>query len=218
MTASRHEMLFKRIYGVLGGIPQIRQFESEQRNVTKGLWGKALQFDIASFQNSPRAGVTSCTTLGLSDYELRGDQNKKPPHRIELLSAIRDDTDFLKLTEDPADKECFYEDSLFYIACYLVNKNEYITYGDTWINFFSNQYQAFADHSELEHLFFMPPELLSETLKPSAFQGSSVNWLLCVPISGAELDYCDKKGPDALQSLLIGKRIDVSDLFRRSVV
>jgi antitoxin YqcF len=218
MTTSRHEQLLNRIQGVLGGIPQIHHFESEQRDMTRGLWGKSLEFDIASFQNAPRAGMTTCVTLGLSDYELRDDKNKKPTHRIELLSALRNDTDFLKLTEDPADKECFYEDSLFYLACYIVNKNEYITVGDTWINFFSNQYQAFADHSELEHLFFMPPVLLSDTLKPAAFQGHSVNWLLCVPISEAELDYCGRKGPEALQELLIRKKIDISDLFRKSVV
>lgn len=217
MTNGTKQILLNNLQ-VLGDTPHIHTLDSEQRSRTKGLWKNKLSFDILSYENTTSKEITSYSTLGLSDYELRDNKNNGQPARIELLSALKKDTDFLELTEDPDDKEMFYEDSLFYIACYLVNENDFIWYGDTWVNFFSNEYQAITDHSDMEHLFFMSPTLLSDKLKPIEIDGNKINWLLCVPISEAELQYRNNKGPDALKELLINNKIDVSDLFRNSVI
>lgn len=212
------KLILNILHAELGGTPHIQKLDSEQESITKGLWSKHLFFDMLTLNNAPHDGITTCSTIGLSEYELRDDKNRKPPIRIELLSVLRDDTDFLKLTEDAADKELFYEKQLFYTACYLINKNDYIAYGDTWINFFTNTYQVMYDHSDMEHVFFMPPTLLSNKLKPVTIDNQQINWLLCVPISEAELQYCIKNSPDALNDLLITNQIDVSDLFRKSVI
>lgn len=215
----KNQILANALFSSLGPISNIQTLDSETQIRTKGLWNKQCILEILSINNAPYQGTTLYSTWGLSEFKLRNENNKQTI-RIELLSTLRNDTDFTKLTENESDKEMFYESSLFYLACYLINEPEYIDYGDTWINFFSNEYPAFTDHSALEHLLFMPPEPLLTTnkFKESEIDGEKINMMLCVPISEAELKYRDKNGPVALQELLIKKNIDVSDLFRKSVV
>jgi hypothetical protein len=46
-----------------------------------------------------------------------------------------------------------------------------------------------------------------------------VSWLMAIPISDAEYEYAQEKGPGALEDLLVKEHeIDVADLIRPSVV
>jgi hypothetical protein len=212
------EKLISYIQDQLGRTPKAQQYSSD-----KSIWtrqagyknDKKLTFDILTLQNVPQKGMTTYATLGLSEYLLRDDSNNQKPRRVELLSALMDDTDFEKVTGDIENKENFYEDSLLYICCYMINEGSYIFPGDKWINFFSNKYE---DFSEMEHLFFMTPTLLTNKLLPTIIEDKEIEWLLCVPISNKELKYLENYGPGALEKLLLKNKVDVSDLLRKSVV
>lgn len=83
---------------------------------------------------------------------------------IELVNVLQDNADIGLFTDDDSHIENFYQYHLFYIASYIVNRGDYIHYGDTWINFFSNEYQAFYENSALGHLIFTSTKLFSEQL------------------------------------------------------
>jgi hypothetical protein len=212
-AANKYQGIADAIKTAFGDPVKTERYCSDKVLWTKRVWKNRVCLDIVSLPISPFKGVTVYSTLGLSDHEMR--ENGKPPFRVELLSALRDDTDFSLLTEDSTDKDDFYEKLLLCLGAYIVNDNMYFPYGDVWVNFFSNKFSIFSD---LEHLFFMPPALLTDKLKPVATDGGQIDWLLCVPISEAELQYREKKGPEALQELLMKNKVDVSDLFRKSVV
>lgn len=204
------------IQSELGGTLKIKRLLSDQSRWTRGAgWENKLEFDILTLQNSPQKGMTTYVTLGLSDYVLRDDQNNRKPRRIELISILRDDTDFLELTGNPEDQLNFYEDSLMYICCYMVEENSYLFPGDIWVNWFSNKYQQFSD---LEHLYFMYPTLLTDKIRTTTIEDKEIEWLLCIPISQDELEYYEKNGSEALEKLLLQEKVDVSDLFRESLL
>ncbi|WP_236347716.1 suppressor of fused domain protein, partial [Paenibacillus plantiphilus] len=144
----------------------------------------------------------------------RDHENNKQPNRIELMTIYREETDFEELTGDPDDKINFSADTLMYISSYLVNENSYLSKGEVWINWFS-KYEKFG---ELEHLYFMTPTFFENEKLPVTISGNEIELLLCVPISQEELEYFENNGASALEELLYEKNIDVSNLFRKSVI
>lgn len=208
--------LVNYIQNTLGRTAKIQQFSNDDLFWTKAAgWKNKLSFNILSFQDLPQKGITTYTTLGLSEYVLQDVQNNNPPRRIELISVLRDDTDFQELTGDISDKVNFCENWLMYLSCYMVNKNSYLFPGDIWHSFFSNAYDQF---SNMNHLFFVGSTFTGNQLKSTVIEGEEIEFLLCVPISDEELDYCEKNGSEALEKLLVKNRINVSDLFRQTVV
>ncbi|NLW47283.1 MAG: suppressor of fused domain protein [Firmicutes bacterium] len=195
----------------------MQRIKSEESQWTREAGWKNYALDIMSFHNSPLEGLTTYITMGLSEYELRDNQNNRPPLRVELVSVLKDNTDFDQLTGNCNDKKSFYEDALIYISCYNIIKEDYLAPGDVWIRFFSNKYQY--QFSDLEHLFFMRPILLNDKLiEPIQIDDQQVEFILCVPITESELVFYQKNGAEALEELLLKEQIDVSDLFRKPVV
>ena len=70
----------------------------------------------------------------------------------------------------------------------------------------------------MKHVFFTSPFLWENKLESLKLETKTVNWLLGIPISDAELDYRNENGVDALERLFEEKGIDVFDLERISVV
>lgn len=210
------KQLVSYIQNMLGSTPETQRISSDKSRWTKDTtWEKKLSFDILSFRNFPQEGITTYVTSGLSEYVLRDDQNGQKPRRVELISALRDDTDFEELTGDIGDKKNFYEDSLLYFCCYMVIKNSYIFPGDIWNRWFINIYEQFSD---MEHLFFPTPTLLTNKIQSTTIEGKEIEFLLCVPISDEELKYYEKSGPEELEKLLLRSKVDITDLFRESVI
>ncbi|GMA98787.1 suppressor of fused domain protein [Pelosinus sp. IPA-1] len=215
-TEKTNSKLISYIQYALESNAKIRRFFTDKSTFTRRAgWKEKLSFDILTFQNIPQSGVTTYATLGLSEYLLKDDQHNKPPRRVELVSILRDDTDFKKLTGDSEDKENFYEDQLMYLCCYMAIEGSYLFPGDIWKMYFSNSYDQFSD---MEHLFFMTSTFLSKQLQSTVIDGKEIDWLFCVPISDKELTYYEKNGPEELEKLLLKNKIEVSDLFRKSVI
>ena len=208
--------LVSYIQNKLGSTPEIQRISSDKSRWTSQTpWEKSLSFDILTFKNFPKEGITTYVTSGLSEYVLRDDQNGQKPRRVELISALRDDTDFEKLTGDIGDKKTFYEDSLMYICCYMVIRNSYIFPGDIWNRWFINKYEQFSD---MEHLYLPTPILLTNKIQSTTIEGKEIQFLLCVPISDEELKYYEKHGSEALEKLLLKNKVEITDLFRKSVI
>ncbi|WP_427125588.1 suppressor of fused domain protein [Priestia megaterium] len=95
-----------------------------------------------------------------------------------------------------------------------MNENDYSKPGEVWINWFS-RYTKF--NSELEHLFFVEWKIFFRDMS-FEIEGDEVDWLLVIPITDQELTFYEEKGSQALQELLVENNIDISNLFRESLL
>ncbi len=217
MTASENNLkLYNYVQNLFEETVEAETIWSDKSIWSAGAgWENKLSFDIMTVKNTPNKGVTTYITSGLSEYELKDDQNNKPSRRVEFISVLKDNTDFQKLTGDPSDEISFYKDNLMYLCCYMVNESSYVFPGDVWNGFFTNSYQKF---SKLEHLFFMHPKLITDKFQPFMTDDKEIEMLLCVPITQKELDYYQRNGPEALEKLLVDSKVDISNLFRKSLI
>jgi len=170
-------------------------------------WEDKLEFDILAFELNDQTSVYA--SAGLSGAESYLDKK-----RYEFMTLYRKDTNFLELTEDVEDQNLYSENLLMYLCCYSVNENDYSKPGEVWINWFS-RYTNF--NSELEHLFFVESKIFFHDIS-FEIEGDEVDWLIAIPITDQELAFYEEKGPQALQDLLVGNNIDISNLFRGSLL
>lgn len=217
MAATEHSIKFyNHVQNLFNKPVETETIRSDKSIWSAGAgWKNKLSFDILTVRNTPNKGVTTYITSGLSEYELKDDQNNKPSRRIEFISVLKDNTDFQKLTGDPTDEISFYKDNLMYLTCYMINELSYVFPGDVWNGFFTNSYQKF---SKVEHLFFMHPKLITNRFQPFMIDDKEIEMLLCVPITQKELDYCQKNDSAALEKLLVDSKVDISNLFRKSLI
>lgn len=209
--------IISKIENNLGIIGSVKKFPD---NIglfhTKGAgWNNDLDISIMELPEYPTKEITAFTTCGLSRYPLTNPNNKEVKY-LELVMLLRNDTNFLELTGDLENGVNFCEDGLSYISHYLVNESDFITSGELWINWFSNKgYEQFSD---LKHLYFMNPSLFNLGFNNEVIEGNNIEWLLLVPITQKELEYYEEKGSRALEELLLHHNLNVSDLFRRSLI
>lgn len=79
--------------------------------------------------------------------------------------------------------------------------------------------ETYYPGSDMKHIMFTRPFLWEDKLEPLQVGDKNVSFLLCIPVSDAELEYRNDNGVNALESLLFGqKNIDIFDLDRKSVL
>ncbi len=59
---------------------------------------------------------------------------------------------------------------------------------------------------------------LWEDLKTITVEETFITWLLCVPISDAELKFLEENGADALEDEFEKNDIDVFNIYRKSIL
>ncbi len=156
--------------------------------------------DILTCPNHPEKGVSSYSTIGLSDSPLIM-QGLEYPTRLEIVGACYSEfTDF---------------DLALGTAAFCIINSKWPCYPGA---IFPDVLKMYNLSPTMKHFLFVPPFLWEDTLKTMYFEKKTVAWLLAVPISEKEIDFAEKNGPDALEDIFVEKQIDIYDLKRLSVL
>lgn len=155
--------------------------------------------DMLSTVNRPFDGITSYSTIGLSDYSI-GLIVDETPLRIEIVGASA--TDYEQ-----------FPNILASCAFCIINSKFLVSHGEI----FRDIIQVYYPNSDMKHVLFLSP-FLWEDLKTLELQNKKVAWLLAVPISQDEYLFAQEKGVDSLEELFEQEDIDIFDLERESVL
>jgi antitoxin YqcF len=180
----------RTVADVLGGNQKVTRYHDNDRK---------SYVDILIAAEAPQPGVTSYSTIGLSDAPLYQGA-KEFAARVELVGAC---------------SSAFqgFPGILATAAFCIMNSHWFCAPGIIFP-------EALAQHnggSPMKHLMFVPP-FLWDDLKTIRFPSKTVAWLLAVPISDKELRLAEKEGPKRLEEVFEIHQIDIFDPNRRSVV
>jgi antitoxin YqcF len=159
--------------------------------------------DIAVADDVPADGITSYSTLGLSDTPLV-DQGREIDLRIELVGACRQEHDEFA--------------NVVSTAAFCIIKDHWFAYPG---RIFPEIVGMYFPDAQVKHLLLVPPFLWD--LETQRLPEKTVAWLQLVPITEAELRYARRQAriagdEQALPKALERARIDVYDLRRPSVL
>jgi hypothetical protein len=82
---------------------------------------------------------------------------------------------------------------------------------------FKNIVELHYPQKEVKHIMFLPPFLWEDKLASLELVNKTVHFLLCVPITEAELAFKIQNGTAALEELFEKQEINIFDLDRKSV-
>ncbi len=158
----------------------------------------AHSIDLMAVVNAPDEGVTTYSTLGLSDIDT-GETLDNMKLGAEIIIA--------------ADSKREEAANILAICAFNMIKEDFeIGMGVI----FADAAGTYLPNSDMKHIMFVAPFLWE--LETQDLQDKKVAWLQAVPISEAELEYAEEHGTEALEDLFVEKQIDVYDLDRKSVV
>ncbi|MGD7048805.1 suppressor of fused domain protein [Rossellomorea marisflavi] len=185
-----HKIIAKTAHNAFGGKPGVSRYWDEN-NVSN--------IDMLTTVNRPVDGVSSYSTIGLSDHSIEWTVDETSL-RIEIVGASA------KGYEQ-------FPNILASCAFCLINSKFSVSHGEV----FRNIIQMYYPNIEMKHVLFVSP-FLWEDLKTLEFTNKKVAWLLAVPISENEYLFSQEKGTDSLEELFEQEEIDIFDLDRESIV
>lgn len=156
--------------------------------------------DVATAVNRPQAGVTSYSTLGLSDYPLLQD-GEEYPARLEIVGGCDSVVDW-------------FGNVIATAAFNIINDRHFCAPGVVYPNLVAR----YDDELDMQHVLFVPPFVWGDQPATMELPDKTVAFLHALPISDAELRYADQNGSEALEDLFEQHQIDVFDIERVSVV
>lgn len=186
-----NKLIARHAVKALGGKPRVIAYRDDphERSV-----------DIAVCQDAPSPGLTSYSTVNLSDAPLV-QNGREFPVRIELVGAC--------------DSEVEAFGNVLSTAAFFVMKNKWFCRPGVVFETLVSMYEL---SKTMEHLYFTAPSQwlpLNTTLELAT---KKVTWLWAIPISEAESRYLAKNGDDEFESRLAKADADVFDLNRKSIV
>ena len=186
-----NKLIARHALAAFGGTPSVRAYHHDTERLT---------VDILRCDNRPCSGVTSYSTIGLSDSPMYTGAHSEYPTRLELAGACATASDqFANILASAA-------------FCIMRTQKLYST-GSVMPEYVREYYPS----TTVPHLYFTAPFLWEETLRTIVCEMKRVSWLLIVPISDAEQGYLQEHGDNALEDLFEEHQIDVFDLSRPSV-
>ncbi|WP_330949340.1 suppressor of fused domain protein [Virgibacillus sp. MG-45] len=188
--SNENKIIAKTALHAFGGKPSVSKYWDEN-NVSN--------IDLLTTVNRPFDGVSSYSTIGLSDHsiELTVDET---PLQIEIVGASA--TDYEQ-----------FPNILASCAFCIINSKFSVSHGKV----FRDIIKMYYPNTEMKHVLFVSP-FLWEDLKTLEFPNKKVAWLLAVPISENEYLFAQEKGTDSLEELFEQEEIDIFDLERESIL
>lgn len=158
--------------------------------------------DILSCNDPTDSGVKFYSTIGLSGYPnpINRTDGSASDIPVELLMA--------------GYKEYEQVPNILSTAAFFIIKNKWNCQPGTVLETIVSDYYR----SDMKHIMFMPPFLWEDKLSCVKIDNRNIYPLLLIPISDKELDYKNKYGTDALETLFENEAIDIFDIKRKSVV
>jgi len=156
----------------------------------------------------PEQSMTAFSTVGCSDFSLYRngevflDDEKKKPVGVELVGAC-------------ASKFDYFANALATAAFCIGNSRWFCAPGIV----FPDVFAMHAKDAQLKHMLFVPPFFWDDTLPTLKLADKTVEWLLAVPISDAEMRFAEERRTSSdLEDIFEKKDVDIFDLNRKSVV
>ena len=159
-----------------------------------------IYIDMCCCINSPCDGITSYSTIGLSDYAMLEEDGSEYPVRVEIAAAC-------------ASIELEFPNLIGTAAINVIRNHRIISPGACMENYVDEYYKG----THLPHLYFTAPFLWDE-LTTLDCQSKKATWLLAMPISQSELKYLVTYGSDKLEDVFEQKQIDFFDIRRPSTL
>lgn len=178
------------IMEAFGGKPIVREYLHDDL---------PLKMPVASLVDIPDIGVTSYSTIGLSDAALQSGDGEFVT-RIELCAA--------------ADSSLNFVPNIIASAAFnILRKRIHHRSGNVMPNYVKEYYVD----AKCPHLYFTSPFLWKNEFGSVRLQYKTVSWLLCFPISQKEYLYLEENGNDKFESLFQEAKMNIFDIDRESV-
>lgn len=190
VVSPENKKLARYIAGVFGGQPHVTEYAHDTSDLTIGILWCA---------DRPIRGVTSYSTVRLSDYPMFKDATEYPA-RIEIVGACATERDAFP--------------NVLAAAAFCVMRTGTLLCPGALLPDYVSLY--FPD-TTVPHLYFTSPFLWADGPKRLDCGTKRVSWLMAIPISDDESTYLRQHGPDALEDLFVQRQIDVYDLQRQGV-
>lgn len=158
----------------------------------------AHSIDLMAVADAPDEGVTTYSTLGLSDVDTG-----------QTVDDIKLGAEIIIAADSHREEAA---NILAICAFNMIKENFEIGPGAI----FADAAGTYLPDSDMKHIMFVAPFLWE--LETQDLANKKAAWLQAVPISEAELEYAEEHGTEALEDLFVEKQIDVYDLDRKSVV
>ena len=155
---------------------------------------------ILACSESPQSGLTSYSTIGLSDHQFKVTKNEIPLG-VEIIGVCGSSFEL-------------FPNILGSIST-LVKEDGQECAPDTIFRDVVTNNQA---SQTMNHILLVDPFLWPESPETLRFKEKAVAWLQAVPIADNELEYSNKEGLSSLHELFTKNQIDVFNLNRGSVV
>ena len=190
-TMDNKKRIFKMLHVAIGLAPKVVAYYDAD---------KKSKIDIYIGADRPDFGITTYSTIGLSE------------HRIGLTNASDEDirVEFISICNSSVSD---FANVLATCAFNILNDNYSCRPGTVYPDILNEYY----DGLEMEHIYFTTP-FLWDNLESIKTDNKIVVWLMAIPVSSNELDYLKENGADALEDLFEKSNIDVFDIGRKSVV
>lgn len=182
------KIIAKAEASAIGGKPEVFAYYNKD---------ESKKIAILSSKDRPQAGVITCATIGLFDVDF-GLTSENNNLRLELIGSCD------KAVEDFP--------NMIATAAFNFMESKKCSYGYAALNAISE----YITDTDMKHFYLMNPSLW-ENLKTISVGETYITWLMCVPISDAELNFLEKNGPDALEEEFEKKDIDIFNIYRKSI-
>lgn len=180
----------RTIANVFGGQPSVVSYGDEQENSS---------VDLLTCIDRPQKGVSSYSTIGLSDSpNLRN--GKDIGVRVEFLGSCASSVEAFP--------------NILTTAAFCMINSSWPCYPGA---IFPDVIAMYDCSRTMRHLLFVSPFLWEDRLKTLEFEGKTVAWLLAVPISEGEFQLAESEGSDKLEDMFEENQIDIFDINRPSV-
>lgn len=190
-VSSENKQIARYASAAFGGSARVEEYKNNSDTLSVG---------ILSCRDKPVEGVTSYSTVKLSDHPMQWKDGEFPT-RIELAGTSLNTADFFP--------------NILASAAFTIMQSDAVYHPGTVI---PNVVAQHYPESKLPHIYLTAPFLWPHDLETLDCGTKTVSWLLAMPISEAEHRYLKEHGEHALEQLLEKEKTDFSDLDRVSIL
>tara|TARA_Y100000588_G_C14278426_1_gene935658 strand:+ start:7128 stop:7709 length:582 start_codon:yes stop_codon:yes gene_type:complete len=186
-----NKIIARAALAAFGGKPNVAAYwdEAEKHSV-----------DLLACKDQPQKGVTSYSTIGLSDSPINND-GVEIDLRVEFVGAC-------------SNSVCDFGNIVTTAAFCVINSKLSCSPG----MIFPDVVGMYNCSMTLKHLMLVSPFLWEDKLETLELPNKTVAWLLLIPISEAEYQYAQAESSSKLEELFEEHQIDIYDINRPSIV
>lgn len=186
-----NKIVAQKLLQAIGGTPKVIEYKDcNNKNI----------IDVFISDNKPFDGITSYSTIGLSDHSigLVGSGNKEL--RVEFIGVCDSNYDM-------------FANIVGSCAFNIINEHFSCKPGTVYPNLINKYY----NNLQMKHIFFTTP-FLWDGIRGIETLTKHITWLMLIPISDDEFEFLQTHSSDELENLFEKYEVDIFDLDRKSIV